>query len=157
MSSLNELLKELEEAMGEIERSKPASNVARNAFDRELALRVIEREETNAHIARGEFLRLLVSHKIGFGVYVPEDNDFFTTKLFFGLYEGRSIVVGIQPDLTISEVVYRNGRYEFDQVDLGDMAGSVTDVHIENIYTDGVKSDLMASGALIIDGLTLAK
>lgn len=157
MSKLDELLKELEEAMEKIERSKPAPEVARAAFDRELALRTIEREEMNAHIARSEFLRLLVSHKIGFGIYVPEDNDFFTTKLFFGLYEGRSIVVGIQPDLTISPVVYRNGRYEFDQVDLGDMAGSVTDVHIENIYTDGVKSDLMASGELIIDGLSLAK
>jgi hypothetical protein len=157
MSTLDELLKELEEAMGEIERPKPASKIASAAFDKELALLTIEREEMNAHIARNEFLRLLVNHKIGFGIYVPEDNDFFTTKLFFGLYEGRSIVVGIQPDLTISPVVYRNGRYEFDDVDLGDMAGDWEDVQCKGIYTDGVKSDLMASGELIIDGLTLAK
>lgn len=150
-------LEELQEAMEKIERSKPASDVARVAFDRELALLAIEREEMNASIARSEHLRLLVNHKIGLGVYCPEDNDVFTTKLFFALYEGKAIVVGIQPNLTINPVVYRNGRYEFDQVDLGYMAGGYNDVHFENIYTDGVVSTLMASGELIIDGLSLAK
>lgn len=157
MFSLDELLEQLNGNMAEIERLKPAPEVARTAFDRELALLAIEREEMNAHIARCEYLRLIVSHKIGLGVYCPEDNDVFTAKLFFALYEGKAMVVGITPDLTISPVVYKNGRYEFDQVDLGYMAGGYNDVHIEGIYTGGVVSTFMASGELIIDGLSLAK
>lgn len=150
-------LEELQEAMENLEKSRPSKEDIHVAFDRELALLIAQRDEINADIARREYLRLVINRGVAVGIYCPEGDVVFMSRLFHALLRGKATVVGIQPDLTISPVVYKNGRYQFDDVDLGHMVGSGDVVHYEGIYTDGVKSDLMVNGELVIDGLSLAK
>ena len=150
-------LEELQEAMENLEKSRPSTEDIHVAFEKELLVLIAKRDEIIAGIARREYLHRVINSGVAIGIYCPTDNFVFTTRLFRALYKGKATVIGIQPDLTISPIVYKNGRYEFDNVDLGHMAGSGVDVHYEGIYTDGVVSLPMIQGHLTIEGLSLAQ
>lgn len=152
MSNLDELMVDIERGLEDLAQMKVQA-----AFRAELADLTAKRDEINASIARGEYLRLLIDRKIEMAVYYKADRDVFHTRLFRALLNGKAVVVGITPDLTINQIVYADGRYEYDQEDLGHMAGGYEDVLWKSEYTDGVVSPLMEKGDLVIEGLSLAR
>lgn len=152
MSNLDELMMDIERGLEEL-----AQMNVKDAFRRELADLAAKRDEINASIARGEYLRLLIDRKIELAVYYKADRDVFHTRLFRAILNGKPVVVGITPDLTINQIVHVDGRYEYDQEDLGHMAGDYEAVLWKGEYTDGVVSALMEKGDLVIEGLSLAK
>lgn len=136
------------------------------AFDHDYAKLVAMRSEALAKVAeieaglrRREYLNTVVDQDIAIKIFCPKEcpgGVTFTTEVFRALYKGKAVLVAVQPNLTLSTVSFVNGRYQFDDNDLGTAVGGGVKVHYDSDYSDGILSAGMDFGRLIVEGLTRA-
>lgn len=135
------------------------------AFDNDYAKLVVARSEMLAKVAeieaglrRREYLNTAIDNGMAIKIFCPNEGlpGNFTTEVFRALWNGKPVLVAVQPNLTLSTVSFVNGRYQFDDNDLGTAVGGGIKVHYNSDYSDGILSVEMDFGRLIVEGLTRA-
>lgn len=135
------------------------------AFDNDYAKLVVARSEMLAKVAeieaglrRREYLNTAIDNGMAIKIFCPNEGlpGNFTTEVFRALWKGKAVLVAVQPNLTLSTVSFVNGRYQFDDNDLGTAVGGGVKVHYDSDYSDGILSVEMDFGRLIVEGLTRA-
>lgn len=137
------------------------------AFEQDYKKLVIARSEALAKVAeieaglrRREYLDTVINNEWAIKIFCPNECEggiTFATRVFRAVYKGKAVLVAVQPDLTLSTVSFVNGRYQFDDNDLGWAIGGGDRVHCEGDYSDGILSVEMDIGHLVVEGLTAAE
>ena len=137
------------------------------AFDRDYAKLAAAHSETLAKAAeieaalhRREYLNTVIDNKMAIKILCPKETERsveFTTRIFRAVRKGKAVIVGIQPDLTLSTISFVNGRYAFDDNDLGYALGGGVKVHYKDDYSEGIYSYEMLIGDLVVEGLSYGR
>lgn len=140
------------------------------AFERDYNKLAIARSEMLAKVAeieaslrRREYLNMVIDNKMAIKIFCPKEaketerSVEFTTYIFRAVRKGKAVLVAIRPDLVLSTVSFVNGRYQFDDNDLGYALGDGVKVHYKDDYSDGFCSYEMLIGDLVVEGLPYSR